>query len=431
MKYCARCLYPENHPLGIVLDDEGICSGCRVHEEKYTLDWEQRFEKLRQIANIYRHDSPSAYDCIVPVSGARDSYFILHVVTKLLRLRPILVSYNRHFNTLRGIRNLAYLRTNFDGDYVQQTLSPKLIKRITRETIRRRGSIYWPVLAGQTVWPVQVAVRLKIPLIIWGAHQGLDQVGMYSHADEVEMSRKYRRDHDLMDLEAEDLIDGEEGLTENDLKPFMYPHDRELSRVGVRGIYLGNYIPWDSKAQHERMLELYEYETARQLRTFDTYNDADCHHYSGLHDWVKFCKWGYGKVTDHASREIRLGRMSRQEGVAMVEQYQDVPPADKARFLEWIELSEAEFDAYIDRFRDPAIWSRDSAGNWLLRDCVSRRAMETDLKTAALPRREPWSDFRVTSSKGSEEEEQDYFLMARGYDTSHPAVVRRRSQGGD
>ena len=87
MRVCSRCLYPENHPLNIVFDNQGVCSGCRVHEEKDRLDWSERFEKLKILTNSYRSRSHNNYDCIVPVSGARDSYFTVHVVKNILKLK--------------------------------------------------------------------------------------------------------------------------------------------------------------------------------------------------------------------------------------------------------------------------------------------------------------------------------------------------------
>ena len=423
MRYCVRCLYPENHPLGIAFDAEGVCSGCRVHEEKYTLDWDARRRQLGELFAQYRSTTGKTYDCIVPVSGARDSYFIVHTVKHEFGMNPLLVSYNRQYNTERGIRNLAYLRTVFDCDYLQQVISPERVKRISRATIRRLGSIHWHVLAGQTVWPVQVAVRLKLPLIVWGAHQGLDQVGMFSHVDEVEMTRKYRVEHDLMGLEAEDLVGDEDGLRDFDLRPFAYPHDLELSKVGVRGVYLGNYIPWDSKRQHEDMHALYDQEWAHQRRTFDSYNDVDCQHYSGLHDWIKYCKWGYGKVTDHASREIRLKRMTREEGIAMMKRYRDVAPQDKARYLEWLGMDESEFDSSIDRHRDPRVWEKTDEG-WRLRDSVQNHASGLAIERARLDRLEGCT-FSVTPSKNASVDEDRYVLMARGYVPTHPAVNRR------
>ena len=206
MKYCKRCLYPENHPLNITFDNEGVCSGCRIHEEKDVLDWDLRIEKLKKLVEPYKKSSRSINNCIVPVSGARDSYFIVHIVKNILGLNPLLVTYNKHYNTLLGIRNLSYLKTLFGCPLFNMTVSPECVKKITHETINKMGSIYWHCIAGQTVFPVQIAYNFKIPLIIWGAHQGIDQVGMFSHLDEVEMTRKYRKEHDLMGYEADNEI---------------------------------------------------------------------------------------------------------------------------------------------------------------------------------------------------------------------------------
>lgn len=418
MKYCRRCLYPENQPLHLTFDDAGICSGCRIHEEKDSLDWVDREARLTTLFSAYRSKAPGKFDCIIPVSGARDSYFIVDTVKRRFGMNPLLVSYNRHHNTPRGIRNLAFLRTWFDGDYMQHVVAPQRVKAITRETIHRMGSMYWHVLAGQSVFPVQIAVRFKIPLIIWGAHQGLDQVGMFSHTDEVEMTRKYRCDHDLMGVEAEDLVGGTQGLRESDLVPYMYPHDREISRIGVRGIYLNNFIRWDTKQQHTDMLERYGYETGTVPRSFDTCNDVDCQHHSGLHDWVKFAKWGYGRASDHASREIRLRRMTREQGIDMVAKYQDTPPADKQTFLDWVGLNAREFDGEIDRFRDPRIWEQ-AAGGWQLRDSILNHREDSGVDAARLPIKEDWSEFPVTDTKDPDADESAYVLMARGYSNDH------------
>ena len=115
-------------------------------------------------------------------------------------MKPLLVSYNKLFNSSVGIENLANLRVQFDCDFIQKNINPEIAKKITRRTLYKYGNPYWHCIAGETVFPVQIAVQLKIPLIIWGAHQGLEQVGMYSHLDNVEMTRRYRHDHDLLVL---------------------------------------------------------------------------------------------------------------------------------------------------------------------------------------------------------------------------------------
>ena len=371
MKFCRQCLYPENHPLGITFDENNLCSGCIIHEEKDELDWTFRFEILKKIANEYKSTTRTTHDCIVPVTGAKDSHFILHIVKNELGMNPLIVNYNIHYNTHLGIRNLAYLRTLIGADFMQMTVNPTRVKKITKQTIKDLGSIYWHILAGQTVFPVQVATKYKIPLIIWGAHQGIDQVGMFSHLDEVEMTRKYRKDHDLMGLEPEDLLRNDNDLKESDLHQYFYPNDAQLASVGVRGIYLNNYIRWDSRIQHEKMIEMYDYHTDLQTRTFDYYNDIDSYHYSGLHDYIKIIKYGYGKVTDHASREIRLKSMTRKKGIELVEKYQYIKPKDTPIFLNWLKMDKEEFWQIIENHRNKNCWKANNKDQYILRHSVS------------------------------------------------------------
>lgn len=415
MIYCKRCLYPANHPLNLVFDSEGICSGCRVHEEKDMLDWSSRWVKLESLVSQFKKKG-GIYDCIIPVSGARDSYFIVDTVKNRLGLHPLLVSYNKQYNTPVGIRNLAYLRTLLGCDFMSSTVNPETVKRVTRQTLGTMGSMYWHVLAGQTVFPVQLAVRLKVPLIIWGVHQGCDQVGMFSHLDEVEMTRKYRKNHDLMGFEAEDLIDRDERLSLKDLEPYRYPSDKEIERVGVRGIYLSNYIRWDSKSQHESMIDQYGYKVSEQQRTFDTYNDIDCFHYQGVHDYIKFLKWGYGKASDHATREIRLKRLSRQQGIELVRKHQTAYPYDLDLFLSWIGMASETFFSYIDRHRDPAIWSQEESGKWILKDSISNHSIVDKADGLRLPENESCR-FRGPLASDLSYKKDQYILIGRGWDS--------------
>jgi N-acetyl sugar amidotransferase len=412
MRYCTRCLYPENHPLNIVFNEDGVCSGCIVHEEKDELDWDERLTKLKSILTIYKNTSENNYDCIIPVSGARDSFFIVHTVKNILGMNPLLVTYNKHYNTDAGVRNLAKLRMEFDCDIMTLTVNPEAVKKITRASIRKMGSIYWHCLAGQTVYPVQVAVKFKIPLIIWGAHQGVDQVGMFSHLDEVEMTRKYRKEHDLMGIEAEDFIGEFDGITEQDIVQYKYPDDKEIERIGVRGIYLNNYIRWDTKAQHEEMIRLYNYESLEQTRTFDTYNDVDCYNYSDIHDYIKFLKHGYGKVTDHASREIRLRRMTREQGLEMVRNYAFKAPENLDQFLEWIGISLNSFNYLMDQHRNKKMWSRNDNWEWELND---KYLLSENKYINRLEQFEEFSKFINTDTYESTDRKNEYILIGKGY----------------
>lgn len=413
MNYCKRCLYPSNHPLYITFDTQGICSGCRVHEEKDLLNWKERGEKLKMILEGYKNSSGNNYDCIIPVSGARDSYYIVHTIKHVYGMNPLLVTYNKQYNTAIGVRNLANLRIQFDCDIMTLTVNPETVKKITKATMRKMGSIYWHCLAGQTVYPVQMAVKFKIPLIIWGAHQGVDQVGMFSHLNEVEMTRKYRKEHDLMGVEAEDLIDEFDGISKNDILPFLYPDDKELEQVGVRGIYLNNYVRWDSRLQHEEMISRYGYETAQLTRTFDTYNDVDCWNYTDVHDYIKFLKHGYSKVVDHATREIRLGHMTREEGLILASTYIKKKPENLKLFLDWIGMTENAFHYIIDQHRDKTLWKRNEKWEWEFQIQDNPYLKNINLIENSAENNINGS-FKLTFPKKSTDKKDEYILIGKG-----------------
>ncbi len=430
MIYCKRCLYPANHPYGMVFDAQGVCMGCRIHEEKDALDWSARFRLLEQIAHTNtQRMGKKGFDCIVPVTGGGDSYFIVHTVKNVLGMNPLLVNYNAHYNTILGIRNLANLATVFDCDVVTSTLSPQHLKRITRHTLKKFGSMYWQVLAGYLTFPVQVAVRFRIPLIIWGVHPWSEQTGMFSHLDEVEMTERCRKEHGLMGWAAEDLVDSSADISRSDVQPFVYPYDNELETVGVRGLYLSNYIRWDAKVQHEHMIERYGYETALQQRTFNTYEDVHCFHSAGVHDYLKFLKYGYSKVTDHACREIRLKRMTREEGIEQVRTYTERPPADLPLFLDWIEMSEQAFYEQAGHRRDEHIWRRD-ADVWSLRDSVIDHRDDEGVDAVRLPKVTD-GPFRLTGHAESQTPDDSYLLMGRGYiDPYNYGAIEDQPPGG-
>ncbi len=413
MRICRRCLYPENHALNIIFDNEGICSGCRVHEEKDKIDWNERALRLKRVLDIYRNRSGRNYDCIIPVSGAKDSYFIVHVIKNIYNMNPLLVTYNKQYNTSVGIRNLANLRIKFNCDIMNLTVNPHHVKKITRSTLRRFGSIYWHCIAGQTVYPVQMAVKLKIPLIIFGAHQGLDQVGMFSHFDEVEMTRKYRKEHDLMGFEAEDLINDFDEISIENVQPYIYPDNLEIERIGIRGIYLNNYLRWDSRTQHEQMIKKYGYETSRQNRTFDHYNDIDCWNYSDLHDYIKLIKFGYSKVIDHASRDIRLNLMTRDQGIQMAKKYFKRPPENINLFLEWLGITENSFYYLIDQHRNKDIWFRNENWEWELKPNKSW-AGNLLLDNSTSSETVKFKEFILTEKKNSLDPQNKYILIGKG-----------------
>ena len=332
----------------------------------------------------------------------------------ILGLNPLLVNYNIQYNTDVGIRNASYLKSLLGCPMLTLTVSPEKVKKITRYTMEKLKSIYWHCIAGQTVFPVQVAHKFRIPLIIWGCHQGVDQVGMFSHDHEVEMTRKYRKEHDLMGHEAEDLLIEKE-LDFNDINQFVYPNDRQISDVGIRGIYLNNFIRWDSKAQQELMIKKYNYEPSNLQRTFDRYSNVECFHYSGLHDYIKYLKHGYSLVSDHATRELRLNRLTRTEGIKLINRYKDIYPKDIIMFSNWIGISEKNIIKFLDKVRNKKYWKKKN-NKWELRHPLEKSNQNILLNKKYALKIKDQLDYTSGIKKISDENKLDYNLLGTGWD---------------
>jgi len=416
INFCKKCLYGDTHPLGLIINNDGICSGCLVHEEKYNLDWNYRLEKLKKIVKQYRNNiNKKNYDCIVPVSGGSESYWVVHIVKNILKLNPLLVSYNKYYNTDLGIRNLSNLKIKFDCDILMMNVNPLKVKKITKATLKSFGSIYWHCIAGQTVFPVQTARDFEIPLIIWGSHQGVEQVGMYSHLHEVEMTRRYRKDHDLMGFEAEDLITPENSLDEDDIWQYIYPDDLDIERIGIRGIYLSNYIPWDPKRQDEEMIKKYDFKTSSSNRTFDTYDHVDCFNYLNLHDTLKLFRHGYSKVTDHATREIRHKRLSKIDAEKLVNFYEMKKMNYSKYFSEWLDINNYALETLIELKKNRNFWKIIdwNKKTWLFNGWSKIRT--NTLKKSSNSKNFIQKKMKFVSNSSFEENQKNYIIFGKGY----------------
>ena len=349
-KQCKKCLYTDDHPLNLFIDNEGICSGCRVHEEKYKIDWEEKEKQLFNLIKEYKKFNNN-YDCIVPVSGSADSFFIVDYVVNKLNLNPLLVSYNNHSINKLGWQNLAILKTIFNLDHITKTTSPDDVKAITRLTMNKFSSIYWHIHAGKTVFPVQVAKHLEIPLIIWGENEATEQVGMYSYDSNIEMSRKYRREHILLGFEAEDLILMNE-ISEECLEEYIYPDVFEINKYGIRGIYLSNYIKWDNFEQNKSVYQKYKFNIFNHSRTYDPYQNIDCYLYMTLHDVIKYNKCGYSKVLDHLTRDIRHKRINRIDAQKINNNISKNNFSEEilVNFCSWIEIDKSSFLSFLENY---------------------------------------------------------------------------------
>ena len=376
MRYCARCLYPENAKPTIIFDEEGVCSGCRYHESRKHLeiDWDERWEMLEELAEDakrMRHERGNAHDCIIPVSGGKDSHYQAWLLKEKLGLNPLLVTFNHGLNTSAGVANLENLVKKSGFDLVRYSAGPNSVKRIARYMIEKVGDITWHYHAGIRTFPFQVAVQYNIPLIVWGEHGFAELTGIVSLEDFVEHTRWTRKEHDMRGLEAEDLI-GHNGITRHDIAPYIYPTDEELEKTEVRGVYLSNFISWDAKVQGELMMDTWGFSgiTYERDRSFNLYGKIE-DHANDVHDYMKYLKFGYGRATDDASMEIRHGRMTREEGIAMVQRYDANEPRSLEHYCRFLGITKEQFYDMVEPMRDPQIWEKKN-GKWQVKDSVDR-----------------------------------------------------------
>lgn len=343
-----------------MVDDDGVCSACLVEDEFQNLSpefWKNRENMFRDLVESYRSKDESNYDCIVAVSGGKDSYYQTHVICEQFGLKPLLVTYHGNNYLPEGQANLDRMRQVFDADHLVFGPSIDVLRRLNKVGFKKMGDMNWHCHAGIKIVPIIAAVKYKIPIVIWG-ETTWSIAGMFSPDDFVEYNKRTVMEHDLRGFSWSDMI-GEEGLRSRDFAWLRFPTDHEITEIGVRGIYIGNYFKWDPNQHTELVRSRYKFECARQPfeRTYRTMSNLDDMHENGIHDYMKFVKFGYGRASDHASKDIRMGYMSREDGIEMVKKYDHVKPRrDLERWLEYVNMTEQEFDRIADGFRDRRVW---------------------------------------------------------------------------
>lgn len=363
MRWCKKCVYPEIS-VNISFDEEGVCSGCRVAEERAKINWKERFEIFKELVYSHRSKDHSNYDCIIPVSGGKDSHFQTYIIKEVLGLNPLLVTYHGHNYLPVGLENLENLRDVFGVDHIFFTPSKKTIVKLNRLGFRKTGDMNWHAHAGIVTYPVRIAVKHEIPLLIWGEHS-LDLTGKNSLYDLIEYTARERVESWQHGYDWYDFVEDTEGIKPEEMLWCQYPSDEEIAAVGVRGIFLGNYVNWDANKQLE-IVKKYGFKESPEPfeRTYRRMSNLDDRYENGIHDLMKYVKFGYGRATDHASRDIRLGYMTREQGIDMVRKYDHVVSKDLYYWLDYVGMTEEEFWRVADTFRDPRVW-RKERGEWV------------------------------------------------------------------
>jgi len=369
IKYCTKCVVPDTKP-DIQFDKNGVCSACNYYDQRIEIDWDKRYQELMELLDKYRSKDGSNHDCIIPVSGGKDSTY---QTIKMLEfgMNPLCITATTDKLSDIGRRNIENIK-KLGVDYIEVTTNPVLRRKINNFTLRTVGDIGWPEHLTIFTIPVRIATQHNIPLIIWGENTQNENGGPVVDAENNTLTRRWLEEFGgLNSLRVSDLI-GEEGIKKKDLVLYTYPSNDELEKIGVTGLFLGHYIPWDG---HNNALIAQAY----GFESYPTRIDGSIINYENLdnlqmrvHDYFKFLKFGYDRCTDWAALHIRRNRLSRDEGFKLVKKYGGKFPSSYlgtslSEILDDIDMSQDEFNKICDQFSNKALFKCDSHGN-LIKD---------------------------------------------------------------
>jgi len=344
LRYCLRCCMPETNE-GMEFDEIGICKACRSSEQKMHINWVERQEKLRALLDKHRAKG-DGYDCIVPISGGKDSAFQLHVLTKVYNMKPLAVTFNHNWYSEDGKYNLQNILERTNVDHIMFTPNRALVNKLARESVFKIGDACWHCHMGVEAFPLQVAVKWKIPLLIYGESPA-EHSGRATYLDNPEFVHDFFVQHSAK-VPPQAMVG--ENISSRDVYPFVPPAVEELEAAGVQRIFLGDYMFWDAERQTEFVVKEYGWREHDVEGTYKRYKSVECI-MPGVHDYAKFIKRGFGRGTDFANQDVRAGLMTREEGFALAKKYDCQRPKALDHFLEITGLSEEEFVEAIKKLR--------------------------------------------------------------------------------
>lgn len=360
---------PDTKP-DLLLDNEGVCNACRNYEKRVEVNWVSRERELQEVLARYRRRDGSNWDCIVPVSGGKDSTY--QVVRMLqIGLNPLCVTATTCDLAAIGRQNIENIK-KLGVDYVEVSPNPRVRAKLNRLGLTQVGDISWPEHVGIFTIPVRAAVQFNVPLIVWGENSQNEYGGPATAAENNVLNRRWLEEFGgLLGMRVSDLL-GMDGITASNLITYTYPTDEELARVGVTGLFLGHYMPWDGLANtliaQANGFVSYGKTVEGSMVNYENLDN----HQTGIHDYFKFLKFGFGRATDLACLHVRRGRITRTDAIEIVRRRDGSFPWEYLGksledILRPLEMGVDEFIQICDRFTNKKIFKRDSSGA-LLKD---------------------------------------------------------------
>jgi N-acetyl sugar amidotransferase len=368
IKFCKNCLFPETKP-DLFFNEFGVCSACIASEDKNSnIDWESREKEFHKIVNHYRLPKGQiGYDCIIPVSGGKDSTYQAYFMKEVCGLNPLCVCFETTAITELGQKNLDNL-TKMGMDVIHFKKNNLVYNKMVIQSFKNVGDEMWPNHIGIFTIPVMFAVKFKIPLIIWGENPQQEYGGptLETVKNKI-LNRKWLEEFGgLLGYRIQDMV-GVEGITEKELSPYFYPTDEEIERTGVVGLFLGHYFFWDALKQLDIVKQhgFSVKEDGPLEGTYTNYENLD-EKLVSLHDYLKYVKYGFGRATDHVCIDIRNKRLLRSEGLELVKKYDGkYPHYGVNEFIKYSGMSKEEVDNIIDTFTNPILFFQNEDGTFL------------------------------------------------------------------
>jgi N-acetyl sugar amidotransferase len=357
MKKCIKCGLPETYET-IEYDNEGVCNICQQQNFRQgSIDWSARKTMLEDL--IEQHRGKNDYDCLVPFSGGKDSTFTLYHLVKEYKLKPLVVQFNHGFMRPGLLENNERTLKKLGVDVISFTPNWKVVKRLMLEALIRKGDFCWHCHTGIFSYPMHIALKFKVPLVFWGEPSS-EYTAYYDYRDdaieEVDESRFNRFVN--LGITSEDMkgmIEKDFDLDPRDLIPYGYPAMRDLKQLRYRSVCLGSFIPWDVKTQSKLIMDELGWkgdEVEGMPPGLYSYEKIECA-MQGVRDYLKFLKRGYSRVTQMTALDIRNGRLEKNEADKLVAEWEGKKPPSLELFLEFLDMSESEFNSIVEKLVVP------------------------------------------------------------------------------
>ncbi|NQU99343.1 MAG: N-acetyl sugar amidotransferase [Parcubacteria group bacterium] len=366
MRYCKKCVMPDTRP-GIYFNEDGICAACINHEKKKNINWESRKKELKKLCDKYKGINGDSYDCLIAVSGGKDSHFQVHFMKEVMGMNPLLVTVEDNFPmTNAGINNIKNISEEFGCDIISLKPNRKIQKKLMRKTFEKYGKPTWYIDKLIYTFPLNIAVKFKLPLLVYGENINYEYGG--NQTKETYSAKDQVNNGVASDIDFSELIDKD--IKSKELSLLNPPSNEKMNKL--EPIYLSYFVPWNSYNNYLFAKKIgfkdltHEWIREHHIENFD---QVDSRAYL-VHPWMKYPKFGHTSATDYASKFIRYGLITRGEGIKLVKEH-DHKLDQKALqdFLDFTGYTHKEFWDIVEKF-----WNRDLFekinGEWKLKNPI-------------------------------------------------------------